>query len=259
MSERNPYTPPNAAVDDEPTARGVDTLVPDGRRRPASHGWKWIAAGWALFKQRPGIWILAVVLGYGSLMALSLVPLVNLVAAVVWPVLTAGFVAMAHAGFRREPFGFGQLLAGFKRQTGPLVLIGVIYLALWALCIGVFMLIGGSIWFGVATGSAEPHAVAGLGMMVLLYVLIMIVIGFAIVFAPALVFLNEVPPLSAIRMSILGSAKNFLPGLVSSIVFIPIFIVSMLPLGLGLLITVPLMFIIFYTAYRDIFLVPAGE
>ena len=48
---------------------------------------------------------------------LSLIPFVNLAVAVASPLLSAGFAAMAHAGYRGERARLGHLLGGFRRQT----------------------------------------------------------------------------------------------------------------------------------------------
>jgi uncharacterized membrane protein len=262
MEPRNPYAPPSAFVHDvvdvQPAGR-EDTLAPDGRVRPAGSGVEWIAVSWRLFKERPGLWILAVLLGYGAIMAASLIPWVNLAILVVGPLLSAGFAALAHAVHREESVGLGRLFVGFQRGTSSLLLVGLAHFALWAACIGVFVLIDGSIWLEIAAGTGDPFALQGRLPLLFGYMVATILIGLFIAFAPILVVLNGLPPLAAMRMSFLGCLKNILPGLVCLITFVPILILSVLPLGLGLLITFPLLIITIYSAYRDIFLVPAAE
>ena len=257
MDPRNPYAPPTALVDDiahPRPAAGDDTLIPYGRRRPAGNGVEWIAASWSLFKLRPGLWIGAVVLGYGVLLLASLVPYVNLVTSVCSPLLTAGFVAMAHASHRGELSGLGHLFEGFRRQTGPLILLGVLYICLFGAFTGILVLWDGPFWFQMILGTGDPQALEGRLLMLLLYILVVSAIGLAMVFAPALVLINGVSPVAAVKMSLVGNAKNVLPGLVCAVTFIPLLLVSVIPLGLGLLVTAPMMFITIYTAYRDIFL-----
>ena len=261
METRNPYAPPASAVHDvvhQESPAGEDTLVPYGRVRPAGNGVEWIAAAWNLFKQRPGLWILAVVLGYGLVIALSMIPYLGLVTAVCSPLLTAGFVSMAHAAHRRELSGIGRLFDGFRHQTGGLLIVGSGYLVLWAATTLVMVMWDGPVWFRIVLGNADPQALEGRLLMFLAYGLITSALGLVILFAPALVMLNGVPPLAAIRMSLVGNAKNVLPGLVCAATFFPILVMSVIPLGLGLLVAVPLSFITIYTAYRDIFLESSG-
>ncbi|MBI3899747.1 MAG: hypothetical protein HY308_15835 [Gammaproteobacteria bacterium] len=255
MTERNPYMPPTAVVEDQQQTLSDGTFIPGGRGRPAGNGWQWIATSWTLFKRQPGMWILGIVLSYGALFLTSLIPFVNFVMGAVWPIFTAGFVAMAHAAARGERFGLSDLFAGFRHRAGELFLVGLIYLAMAAIVVIVFVVIYGTVWFGIVTGKTpDPAVIATMGLAFLVYILIMMAIGMAISFAPALVYLHDVSPLSAIKMSITASMKNMLPGLVSSLIFIPILLLSMIPLGLGLFVTVPLAIITFYAAYRDIFL-----
>jgi uncharacterized membrane protein len=121
-------------------------------------------------------------------------------------------------------------------------------------CTGILVLWDGPVWFQIALGTADPLALDGRLLILLLYVFVMSAIGLMIVFAPALVLLNGLSPLTAVKMSLIGNAKNVLPGLVCAVTFAPLFVVSVIPLGLGLLVTGPMMFIAIYAAYRDIFL-----
>lgn len=250
---RNPYSPPAAAVADQLAPLGVDRVIPNGRTRPLHHGWKWIAEGWALFKRQPGMWILSIVLCYAAIVLLSLIPLVNFLVSLVWPIFIAGFFAMADKAYRGERFTISDLFSGFKKNLGTLVLVGGIYLLSLLAVIGVFIVFGGAKWFGIASGTADPAAVIGLGVALVIYFVVIMLISTAIAFAPGLVQLNGLSAVTAMKMSMVGSMKNILPGLLFAILFFFIMVVSMLPLGLGLLITIPMIATTFYSAYRDIF------
>ncbi len=253
MSERNPYSPPGAVVEDEHPTVGEDVLIPNGESRPLDHGWKWISSGWSLFKAQPGMWILNIVIAYAAIFLLSMIPLVNFVMSIVWPIIGAGYFAMADAARRGEHFGVGHLLAGFQKRAGPLALVGAIYLAVVLVSVAIFAIFGGSVWFAIASGTVKPEMLTGLGLMMLLYVLVVSSIGMLIAFAPALVFFHDVPPVAAMKMSVAGCLKNMMSGTVYAILLGLIVLLSAIPLGLGLLVTIPLMTASFYSAYRDIF------
>ena len=83
MSETNP----SQASESRPTshtagaATGADgNFVAGGRSVEAAQGWEWIAAGFRLFKQQPGIWILLLVSYVACSALIALVPLVGSIA-----------------------------------------------------------------------------------------------------------------------------------------------------------------------------------
>jgi uncharacterized membrane protein len=252
VSARNPYSPPTAVVADQQTPAGEDAMIPNGRNRPLHHGWKWIADGWSLFKRQPGMWILSVILFYVTVILVSLIPFVNLFTSLLWPIFTAGFFVMSNMAYHGERFNVSHLFSGFKKSPGTLALIGGTYLIALFAIIAVFVVFDGPKWFNMAVGNADPTLFVGVGIAV--YMLVTLALGTAIAFAPALVQLNDVSALQAMRMSFIGCAKNVLPGTLFAVLFFLLMVVSMIPLGLGLLITIPMITTTFYSAYRDIFL-----
>jgi len=78
-------------------------------------------------------------------------------------------------------------------------------------------------------------------------------VGMASYLAPQLIVLHDVPAVEAMKMSLFATLKNILAGLVFAIVGLALVLVSMIPLFLGLLISIPILVITNYTVYRDIF------
>ena len=74
----------------------------------------------------------------------------------------------------------------------------------------------------------------------------------AVWFAPALVILNDVGPVEAMKLSFRACLRNIWPYLIYGLVWIPILIIAVIPLGLGLLVVYPAMMASIYVAYRDI-------
>jgi hypothetical protein len=256
----NPYMPPSAAVEDARTPLGDDELIPGGRRRPLLHGWSWIGAGWALFRHQPGMWILSVVLFYGALVAVGFasiaIPFANFIVSPLGVVLWAGFMAAAHRAHRGEYFNLGELFAGFRKRLGSLLLLGLVYIAgIVAISVGLSLAAGWGMSLGFAGGHVTPEA-PNFWPVWGAYMAATLLWATTVMFAPALMYLNDVPMFSAMKMSITGCLKNILPVLLFFVVYLVLLLVSALPLFLGLLVTLPVGVAAFYGAYRDIFLRP---
>ena len=60
--------------------------------------------------------------------------------------------------------------------------------------------------------------------------------------------------LEAMKASFSGCARNIWPFLLYGVVFLLLFIVALIPVGLGLLVVSPMIWTSIYTGYRDIYL-----
>jgi uncharacterized membrane protein len=89
---------------------------------------------------------------------------------------------------------------------------------------------------------------AGLVVLVLSVPVIM-----ATWFAPALVFFHDMKPGAAMRASFDAGAKNWLVMVIFGIFLLVSLFFAMLPLGLGLLLLLPIFSGAVYASYRDIF------
>jgi uncharacterized membrane protein len=72
-------------------------------------------------------------------------------------------------------------------------------------------------------------------------------------FAPALVALEGVSAVSAMKLSFVGCLKNVLPFLLYGIIGLVLFILGAIPFGLGLLIILPVMMASIYVSFKDIY------
>ncbi|HWH41717.1 MAG TPA: BPSS1780 family membrane protein, partial [Usitatibacter sp.] len=72
-------------------------------------------------------------------------------------------------------------------------------------------------------------------------------------FAPALIVLNGMKAVPAMKASFHGCFRNLMPFLVYSIVMLVLAILAAIPVGLGFLVWIPLAISSTYTAYRGIF------
>ncbi|QSI76373.1 MULTISPECIES: BPSS1780 family membrane protein [Niveibacterium] len=258
MSEQNPYAPPSAEVRDAaPASDSAETLIPEGRTVAAGRGFGWFVDAWQLFKQQPMMWWLVILITFGVMMVASLIPLVNIVVGVAFPLVSAGFASCATSQRTKGSFEVGQIFDGFREQTGQLLLIGVIYIgAIFAIGAIVAIVVGTSGLFGALFGgraSIAAMAGTGIGMGLLFFVVIML-LATSVIFAPYLVFEQKMSAIQAMQASIKGSFKNILAGLVGMLSYIVLAIAATIPLGLGWLVLFPVLMLTVYVAYRDIFI-----
>ncbi len=238
-----------------------------GRSVDASHGIDWIGTGFGYFKRAPVVWIICVLIAMLLFIALSFVPVIgNLTANVLFAVFAAGLMRGADKQSRGETFEVGDVFSGFQGpRFVPLIIVGAIYtfmvLALLIVAMIMFMIfVGASGGFG-AMFRGGPGAMAGvlfgagIGAILigLVVMAIMVPIAMAIWFAPALVALNDVEPVAALKASFSACLKNFVPFLLYGIIMFVLIVVGSIPLGLGLIVVLPLIYTSTYAAYRDIF------
>lgn len=258
----NPYAAPRADLRPEPREgemRGPGSV-------PAGHGWSWIVRGFWHFKTNPVTWILAFIVLVGISVLLGLIPFAGgLVTSVFGAVFTGGLMLGAREQDQGEDFRVAHLFAGFRDSFGQLALVGLLYLV-GALLIGA--LVGGTLLGSMIPlmaemdpaelGAQDPTALfASMGPLSLIALLVAALLFMPLVmaflFAPALVMLDGVSAVEAMKLSFVGCVKNVLPFLVYGLAALVLLVVGMIPLGLGLLVVWPTLTAAIYVAYRDIY------
>jgi hypothetical protein len=231
--------------------------VTGGRAVGAGQGWTWIAEGFGLFRKAPGIWIAAVVILFVILIVLAFIPLLGAVATfLVMPVFVGGLLLGCRALQGGGELELAHLFAGFKEQTGNLIVVGALTIGAWIIVmVPVVLIVGTGAVMGVLRGDAAGAAAAGGSFMLawLVALALSIPIYMALWFAPALVVLRGMAPVAALQESFFGCLKNILPFLVYSIVLMVLGIVASIPLGLGWLVLGPTLIASVYVSYRDVF------
>lgn len=247
--------PPVPAAEGPPADR-----FHDPRRVPASHGWRWLKEGFAMVFAGPAAWIGALLVWMVLNFLLSLIPLVNFLAALVAAVFMGGIMMGAHEQVGGGRFRVGHLFAGFSDRFGPLFLVGVLYLlGSIAVFLVLFLVMGGLFAAYGGLSGAGPEAVDALaaGPAVWLPVLVTAVLILPLImaywFAPVLVAVDGVSPLRAMRMSLRACLRNILPFLVYGLIALVLFMIGAIPLLLGLLLVVPGTAASVYASYRDVF------
>jgi hypothetical protein len=246
------------------------------RIAPAHHGWRWMAAGWQLYRLSPGLWTLLVFTWWVLIAVLNQFPYVGPVAAtVVLPAFMMGFMSMCEELRHGRPLRPALLFAGFKQRLWPLLALGALYLVsilavLWASS----FVDGGVLLNWVMWAKAPPEAAltdGSLSKALLVAGLLGTPVFAAFWFAPLLVSWDGMGPAKALFYSFFGCLRNWRPFMVYGIAItlagiafsVVVTLVALLARGnpaalrglvlAATLVMLPTLFASFYVAYRDIF------
>ena len=241
----------------------------------ASHGWRWIAEGIAIFRRNPAGWLLLITILFVASRVLLAIPLLGVLVVLLVPNFLAGLSHGAQAVTQGKPLRVGYLASGFLKNAAPLITIGGVSLVGQLLTLMVMALIGGEAISGISKtmsgGTATPATVEAMRsaaprmMMALVAGLtVSLPLLMAVWFAPLLVFFDDAKPLRAMVLSLWACIKNILPLLIFGMaVIVPM--ILLWPIGLaarqpdlGLWLLMPLLVPAIYASYRDLF-VPAPQ
>lgn len=234
-----------------------ETYQGESREVDAGACFDWLRQGWVMFIANPGIWIGATVLLLVMLMAISIVPVFGQIAAhLLVPLFGAGMLKICRRLATGEEPEIADLFAGFRHNAGQLVMVGVYFaLGIFGIAFLAFLLVTGGIIGGTVTGKVAGFGVAFGGMMLagLLVVVLSVPVIMATWYAPAMVFLHDMKPLDAMKASFAAGAKNLLPMLIFAVFLVVALFFALLPVGLGMLLFLPIFSGAVYASYRDIF------
>jgi uncharacterized membrane protein len=217
----------------------------------------WLRQGWAMFLVNPGVWIGSTVLLLVMLMAISIVPLFGQIAAhLLVPLFGAGMIKLCKRLNDDEEPEIADLFAGFRHNAGQLVMVGVFFvMGIFGIAFLAFLIYSGGILGAGVTGKVAGFGIT-LGSVMLAGLLVMVLsvpVIMATWFAPALVLFHDMQPLDAMKASFAAGAKNFLPMAIFGIFLVVALFFAMLPVGMGLLLLLPVASGAVFASYRDIF------
>ena len=228
---------------------------------PTRQGWEWIKQGYALFMKAPLLWIVLLFICLVAAVAISNVPVVGEpLVSLLMPAILVGLMAGCRALDQGEELELAHLFRGFKQHTSQLVTLGGISLVSQYLILGLMMAVGGTTLVGILM-SGQPETdpnvmmqtIAGASFAMLLGVVLFSTLMMAMQFAPMLVFFRNVPPLQAMKLSLRAFLYNVGPMLVYGITFMILAMLATLPMMLGWVVLLPLVFTSLYASYNDIF------
>ncbi|WP_313953089.1 BPSS1780 family membrane protein [Accumulibacter sp.] len=228
------------------------------RRVEAANALNWLRQGWAIFIANPGAWVAMMIILIVIYLGLAMVPVIGQLAAhLLTPLLGAGMLLACQKVASEQALQVTELFAGFQRNTGALVMLGVLYMiGMLAVFLLAFLLVGGGmagglmmqdpVGAGMAVGAVLLAGLVGLSLSVPILM--------AIWFAPALVVFNSMQPIDALKASFNACLKNVVVFLVYGLITMVLCFFAALPVGLGFLVLGPVLAGSVYASYRDIFL-----
>lgn len=248
-------------MDQSPPSFPLAPTIYEGRSREVEAGacFDWLRQGWAMFTAHPAIWLTLSVIFAVLVTSLMIVPLVGQIALyMLLPVLIAGMLRVCQRITDEETPEVRDLFSAFHRESTQLIITGLLNLVgTFAVGIMLTVVASGSALGGMILGAPGPlglGAVIG-GMMIsgLFAVVLLTLLMMSMWFAPALVYFHHMQAWPAIKASFQACATNWLPFLLFGLISLVMTFFALLPLGLGLLILLPIMVGSLYAAYRDIF------
>jgi uncharacterized membrane protein len=233
----------------------------------AGRGAGWLGDGFDYFKRAAGAWLAIAVVLFVIYVALSFIPVIgSLAGQLLAPVFSAGILLGCRQMDDGGALELGHLFKAFSDNPGPLIVLGALYVAA-LIALGIFMVIlAFFVMGGVGTIMQVINGDANALLQNLPRLLVVMLVGvglyvpvvMAFWFAPALVALGGLSVQDAVSGSFTGCMRNLFPFLVWGIVALVLGIVAVIPMGLGLLVLVPMIWASTYVAYKEIF-VPAAS
>jgi len=219
----------------------------------------WYRVGWRMFMRDPLMWVGMTVLFFVVAVVLNLVPLIGgLVFGLCTPTFGAGFLYAADQAHRRRPVSALHLFQGFKnRETlNPLLILGLLPLAV-SVAGGLLMvvLLGGAAGVGAVTRSDGAFLGMMLGGGLLLPVIsvgLFALMVAALIYAIPLVFFHQANARDALKGSLEAAMRNALPLILFMVIYVVLSFLAMIPLGLGLLVLLPVVSGAIYASYRAV-------
>ena len=245
----------------------TDTNQDIPRKVAASQGLQWVSAGFRMYRRNPLLLSAAFGVLFGVVMALGLIPLVgSSLSELASPLMVAGFMAAYRALDNGEELELPHFLAGVRGPAIPLMTIGAVQL-LGTLLIGQVMLGMGFDPQALVTAAqtqkdpAEVQAILNQAMPALLTGLVLFTpLIMATWFAPALILFGGARPATALGVSLKAVARNWAAMLVNGLALgLVLFVSALVPLLLGLLVAMPVLFGSLYASYQAIFAVWADD
>lgn len=231
------------------------------QRLEANQGLQWIKKGYALFMKAPLLWIVLLAICFVVAAGVSAVPVIGEpLVSLLMPVVVIGLMSGCRSLESGDELELMHLFSGFMRHTSHLITLGGIALVSQYLIFGAMMMVGGATLVGILMSNQAPaapeiiqQAIAGAGASVMVGIVLFSVLLMAMQFAPMLVFFRNAPPMLAMKLSLRAFTHNAGAMLVYGMAFMLLAILASLPMMLGWLILMPMVFTSLYASFCDIF------
>ena len=222
------------------------------RKVPVMRAFDWIQEGWTVFLGAPRAWLFlsgAILLTFvvsdflwlnvrtafaPSLFRSIALALLFFGPVVLLPVATGAGLLLSRQLTRGESPDLDDLVRAFQNTPKGLYYAGLLTLAGWLLLYALYETISGPLALFLPT-------LAGFAFLI------------AIWFIPPLVAFHGMAPLTALRISFAACAKNAGVFTVFGFTMALLHFVALLPVGLGLILLLPVVMATLHASYRDVF------
>lgn len=222
----------------------------------ASRGVAWLGEAFALYRQAPMAWI-GLCIGWLAIwFGLLLVPFLGPVLAnLLQPVFFGSFAIAAYKQAAGERIGIHELFSGFRRNARALVNIGLLLMLAQLAAVFLMKAMGLPTWPADRDFNLVEYAemLRGARWTLLAGFALMGLASGALWYAPQLIVFHGMPTSHAIRWSVYAALSNLGAMLLYGFLLVVLLMVAWVPLGLGMLVMLPVMVISTYTGYRDVF------
>ncbi|GAB2692135.1 BPSS1780 family membrane protein [Aliiglaciecola sp. 3_MG-2023] len=251
-NENSPYQAPESDLTSTEAPSG-EWVYTGPSNKAVGDGMTWISEGFSLFKQDIGMWIVTMIVGFIVAIVINIIPFVgSLISMFLTYIWVGGLMLGCQAAAEGKPFDIKYLFAGFSYRAGRLVGLSAIGAVISIVVMFVAM---GSVYMDILAGESNPEMMGTqFWLSFLVAMALMLPMVMAVWFAPALIVLQDMPVFAAMKASFIGCFKNVMPFLVYGIVMLVLYILGAIPLALGLLVVIPLLFTSMYVSYRSIYL-----
>lgn len=251
----NPYDAPAAELDAATASSEIRFCPPKGIR--GGEGFSIFGDAWQIFKQAPWLWIGTTFSLFILMILLSLIPIAGQIAtALLVTPMAAGLYMGAEEIRNGGSLKFGHLFAAFSSgKGGRLMGFAVVYMVMYIVAMAVPLLALGQgnllpLLLGQEAGSFNPAGMmAGFAVMMIVGLALSMVYWFAV----PLIALQDQKMFEAMGNSLKGCLKNIWPLTLYGLAMMFWMIVATIPIGLGLFVMIPVLYISCYTGYRRIF------
>jgi hypothetical protein len=231
------------------------------KRLEANAGIKWIKKGYALFMKAPLLWIVLLAICFAAAAALSAVPVIGKpLTSLLMPVVVIGLMAGCRSLDGGDELELAHLFSGFQRHTSHLITLGGIALVSQTLISEILKMAGGAPLIDFLMGHQAPadpavfqQAIIGGGAAVMIGAALFTVLLMSMQFAPMLVFFRDVTPVAAMKLSLRAFTGNVGAMFVYGMVFMLLGLLATLPMMLGWLVLMPMVFTTLYASFCDLF------
>jgi hypothetical protein len=226
----------------------------------AKQGLQWIKTGYGLFIKAPLLWIVLLAICITVAVVLSAIPVIGeTLLSLFIPVIMIGLMSGCYSLEKGGELKLAYLFIGFARHTSRLIALGGIALCGQYLIYGVMMMAGGEALVNLLKNEATvapeivQSIVADSGASPLIGFALFSLLMMSMQFAPMLVFFRNVPPIQALKLSLFAFTRNMGAMFVYGTAFMFLAFLASIPMMLGWLIVLPMMFTSLYASFCDIF------